>query len=65
MKTVKLIRKRAGFRFRYYPNCEASIWLCDFLHRKSLTKSQIEGFRKHLGIQIDIDVQPTPSNSQS
>lgn len=54
--TLCLLRKRAGFRYRYYPNCEASVWLCQLLHRRSLTQGQFEGFRKFLGMQIDIEI---------
>lgn len=56
MKPLLLLRKRAGFRYRYYPNCEASIWLCQLLGRKSLTKGQIEGFRRFMNMQIDIEI---------
>lgn len=59
MKPLRLIRKRAGFRYRYYPNCEGSIWLCQLLHRRSLTQNQIEGFRKFMGLQIDIEITPS------
>jgi len=56
MRSLKLLRKYTGCRYRYYPNCEASIWLCQLLNRRSLTKGQIEGFRKFLGMQIDIEI---------
>jgi hypothetical protein len=59
MKPLLLLRKRAGFRYRYYPNCPASLWLCALLERKSLSKEIIEGLRKHLGLQIDIDITPS------
>ena len=56
MKPLRLLRKRAGFRYRYYPICEGSLWMCQLLHRKSLTQAQIEGLRKFLGLQIDIEL---------
>ncbi len=65
MKPLRLLRKRAGFRYRYYPNCEASAWLCELLQAKSLTQFQIEGFRKFMGMQIDIEIHSQASSKSN
>lgn len=52
---LNLLKKRAGARFRYYPNCELSHLISRLMGRKSFTLPQIREMKLSIDIEIFVD----------
>ena len=54
MSKITLKKQRAGCRFRLYPACEASIWLCGAMGVKCLAPYFVAGLKKFFDLEVEI-----------